>query len=966
MSILRDGYSRVHLYGHRKYPEHRSLCGMVDIRWSWAKPHLTDDPWKTDCKLCIRLWMARVDKKAGVVMLPPAPVRPPRKSLVWTNILEKEKTMGTDYYLIDPKAQEVKYIDRSGSSFCCAHPGPERQEVEGWPHGPVRVVTAECLVALKEDLFHEGRAADGRTWDAYRWCEGRGMVLLVDDHSPEDEAAFSFCHLVTNPQGLPTLTFEAKELEGWTAAPEFTGPRFTGKESGDPERAMAKGMKCKRCGITWEQMDAVTPKGHPLFMGDLCIPCATKTVTKEQARPDGTCRSCGMKPGEEHGERCIFVKLPDEDLCLRCGRGRDTDGDGNCAYCAHLSNERLAIELEMLDGHVGKDQPERDQYGNEPIARPPFELRVEDHPEREWSQQELWAGVCGLLRDRGVDVTRMVLEESLRNSLRYGLEVDKDLAAEAKEKIPGIMSAESIRARFNLDKADFDAGTAPVHHTIMVLRSKDPGHGLHTPVFGAVFQEQWSGEQDPEAEGCRVGYGRDVMAALADLLGQGPAELDEGSLPSASHGLEMPREQLLEMCLADAYSRIEDLVQEREPILQKAERLTLSLEKREAIGEDWHPFFDQWLRTFAEWAARMAGGSHWGHRDAANLIRSMFTKLSGFKPQESPEPQPVYGPMTLIRDPPVPDQDRPRTMEMDKDPDPTVCTWERGEQLAARARSAFEPKAPRTVRDKSVTHEVVTRFNTETGYIAWRAHRIATGDEEVTPEVLARRVVEQLTRLEQEWPPAVDMTKWGYSDAAKWAYVRAKKVVCDVMAGVDVGDILDAVRLQELEAELVEGEPVTNVAMERLQNEVHSARSDANEAENRAADLEEQRDESWREAVMAQTLLETTLGGFEGEPEEKDQAYLKDEGGHYQVEQEQSWPSAGPWWGSRRVVGYLRQRGWAIHPDGMRPADVQLHQPSPFIPEAKIIGASASAEEEAERLDHEAWGIASVKPDTPE
>lgn len=58
--ILRDTYKRVHLLGHSQYPRKRSICGMVDIRWKWAGPHLTDDPRKVNCGRCLALYRERL------------------------------------------------------------------------------------------------------------------------------------------------------------------------------------------------------------------------------------------------------------------------------------------------------------------------------------------------------------------------------------------------------------------------------------------------------------------------------------------------------------------------------------------------------------------------------------------------------------------------------------------------------------------------------------------------------------------------------------------------------------------------------------------------------------------------------------------------------------------------------------------------------------------------------------------
>lgn len=449
--------------------------------------------------------------------------------------------------------------------------------------------------------------------------------------------------------------------------------------------------------------------------------------------------------------------------------------------------------------------------------------------------------------------------------------------------------------------------------------------------------------------------------------------LDEGDLPSASYGLELPREQILEMALADAYGRIEQLVEEREPTLRTAEKLILSLEKREAIGADWHPFFDQWLRTYVDWAYRMGGDEFGGRVTTANLIRSLFAKLSGFEPQKTPDPETSHY-LSMIGEP-LRDQDRPRTDGLPIEPsaDGHYQGWERPEPGKHRK--------PRTVRNKNVTHEVVTRFNVESGYVEWRGHRVVTGEAEVTPEVLAQRVLEQLRVLGKDEQMEANI-------AYQMALTEAKQVVCQVMAGVDVGDILDAVKLQkrvqELEVRL--GQPAPNAAMERLQDELHSAQGDRNEAENRASGLEEQRDEYQREAAVGEQLLgevwkivEQTMVGahdeiaetadFEAWPREgKSMADILagDIAERVRTFLSGAYPDGTfpdvvvpgkvpgkPWWAGKDVVGYLLKRGWAIYPDGMRPA-AALEKPAPFIPESWIIGSVGPSEREAERLERQA------------
>jgi len=520
--------------------------------------------------------------------------------------------MGTDYYLIDPKARQVLYIDRAGSDFCCVHPGPERQKVPD--HGTVRVVTAGVLEAVRESLEDDGPHADLRTKDAYNWCLGRTPVLLVDDHSSGDEVAFAFCGMVS-----------AGEVEGWSAAPDA---------------------------------------------------------------------------------------------------------------------------------------------GTDPRPR---------------SQQERWDSAMFELREAGVDVPRMAIEQAMRNYVRLGLGKDERKAAD--EAIPHRMSAEGMKLQYELDVRDFDAGVADTAHTVLVLRSKDPGHGFHQPVYGAVFQEEWNGEDDPEAQGVRIGYGRDVLSAIQDLLGSESAEVDEGDLPGRTTGAELPREVILEAALADAYGRIEQLLEERRPLLDQANALVLSMEQREAIGEDWHPYYDQWLRTFAEWCARM-GPEYWGHRDAAHLVRSLFAKLSGFEPQESPEPRPLFYP-TIRGGEPERDQERPQTSELEKDPDPQNAYWaQRRESVEAGPPEWRQRRPPRTTRDRSVTHEVVTRFNVETGYVEWRGYRILLGALEPLDQPLLQsngHLLEGVMLLHEVWEDIAEKFMLG---------VPPEKSLADILTG----DITERVR----------------------------------------------------------------------------------------------------------------------------------------------------------------------------
>ncbi len=96
--------------------------------------------------------------------------------------------MGTDYYLADPEAKELVYIDRCGSDFACALLHPERRQVEGWPPGTANVINQESFAELASDPeAHRGTAS------ALAWCEGRRTVLLIADQSAEDERNHDFC-----------------------------------------------------------------------------------------------------------------------------------------------------------------------------------------------------------------------------------------------------------------------------------------------------------------------------------------------------------------------------------------------------------------------------------------------------------------------------------------------------------------------------------------------------------------------------------------------------------------------------------------------------------------------------------------------------------------------------------------------------------------------------------------------------
>ena len=37
----------------------------------------------------------------------------------------------------------------------------------------------------------------------------------------------------------------------------------------------------------------------------------------------------------------VVQPVPPAGICPRCGKGRDTDGDGDCPFCCHMSDEDL-------------------------------------------------------------------------------------------------------------------------------------------------------------------------------------------------------------------------------------------------------------------------------------------------------------------------------------------------------------------------------------------------------------------------------------------------------------------------------------------------------------------------------------------------------------------------------------------------------------------------------------------------
>jgi len=111
--------------------------------------------------------------------------------------------MGTDYYLADPEAKEVLYIDRCGSDFACAAP-MDHQPVTGWLPGLVRVITREVfdeVGQLDSEERHRG------TFKALAWCAGRRTVLLIDDSGIPDEKNHDFCFRVNHcAVGVPGWT----------------------------------------------------------------------------------------------------------------------------------------------------------------------------------------------------------------------------------------------------------------------------------------------------------------------------------------------------------------------------------------------------------------------------------------------------------------------------------------------------------------------------------------------------------------------------------------------------------------------------------------------------------------------------------------------------------------------------------------------------------------------------------------
>lgn len=108
--------------------------------------------------------------------------------------------MGTDYYLADPDAQEVAYIDRCGVDFSIAI-GPEPfQPVDGWPPGEARIISREAFDEVG-DLDPEERHPG--TFRALSWCAGRHRILLISDQYSPDEKNHDFCHRVRFGEPVP-------------------------------------------------------------------------------------------------------------------------------------------------------------------------------------------------------------------------------------------------------------------------------------------------------------------------------------------------------------------------------------------------------------------------------------------------------------------------------------------------------------------------------------------------------------------------------------------------------------------------------------------------------------------------------------------------------------------------------------------------------------------------------------------
>ena len=87
----------------------------------------------------------------------------------------------------------------------------------------------------------------------------------------------------------------------------------------------------ERLGGVWDYRD--DPEGI-LFANDTLNPKKALDIQKLMA--------------EKHSTReallgYVIQPLFQEGSCPRCGKGQDTDGDGDCPVCAHLSDDELHI-----------------------------------------------------------------------------------------------------------------------------------------------------------------------------------------------------------------------------------------------------------------------------------------------------------------------------------------------------------------------------------------------------------------------------------------------------------------------------------------------------------------------------------------------------------------------------------------------------------------------------------------------
>lgn len=103
--------------------------------------------------------------------------------------------MGIGYFLVDPATREVANIDRAGIWFTCTSQLLKETQHKNWPF-PARVLTPEVLAEVRQDLIEDEIGGGSRAWGraSLRWCSGREVVLLVDDHSACDEESCTLIH----------------------------------------------------------------------------------------------------------------------------------------------------------------------------------------------------------------------------------------------------------------------------------------------------------------------------------------------------------------------------------------------------------------------------------------------------------------------------------------------------------------------------------------------------------------------------------------------------------------------------------------------------------------------------------------------------------------------------------------------------------------------------------------------------